>query len=452
MKPERLVYTYVSMASHYEKSWGNGTPIEGVERTAATAHRYKIPVTWIVNSESIKLLGERIRAWHDAFGDDVILKCPNYYVDAGRSKDKLKALLEREWEILQDAFPWAVTKVAGSGVVDGEVVGVLEEAGFQGMWGYCWEQEWWDGITNKGAPWGFWYADGDRYKVPKPEGGKLVACEWTARDLHQAYHTSSPVIYSTDPNDVLRAGLCTGEDIAYWKKLFGDYLRNTASNEQVYFLQHQEAHEMEFTSSYAVWPIADIEATDRMQALFFEHIRQFPITITTLPQAIKLYHEQNRETAPVYMLTQDPEIRPGQNAYTMTLGGVGLGPWPDTFFYYDKECQMAFLRGENKPRMLRNYVGQWDMNDDFEEAVPPVFVTKYEKRADAIEIVYEIGHWKPMPFGLTYWDALDEYEISGAEGIVDAKIIEGQLAFFRIQLTGEKKRIAVTLRRQEVLG
>jgi hypothetical protein len=89
MKPDRLIYTYVSMASHYETSWGNGTPIEGVERTAATAHRYDIPVTWIVNSGSIKVLGERIREWHEAYGDDVILKCPNYYRDAGHSKEKL---------------------------------------------------------------------------------------------------------------------------------------------------------------------------------------------------------------------------------------------------------------------------------------------------------------------------------------------------------------------------
>jgi len=448
LKPERLIYTYVSMASYYEMSWGKGTPVEGVERVAATAHRYHIPVTWIVNSGSIQLLGERIRMWHETYGDDVILKCPNYYRDAGYSKDKLRALLDREWEVLQEAFPWVETKVAGSGFVNGDVFGILEEAGFEGMWGSCWEQVWWDGITNKGIPWGFWYMDSQRYKVPKRDGGKLVACEWTARDLHQAYHTASPVIYSTDPNDVLRAGLCTGEDIEYWKKLFGDYLRNTASNEQVYFLQHQEAHEMEVSSAYAVWPMEDIEATDRMQALFFEHIKQFPITITTLPQAIKLYHDQNQYTAPAYMLTQDPGIRPAQNAYTMTLGGVGLGPWPDTFFYYDQECQMAFLRGENKPRMLRNYIGQWDMNDDFAEDVPPVFVTKYERGPDTIEIVYEIGHWKPIPFGLTYWDELEGFEISVAEGALDARIIEGQLAFFRLQLTGEKLSIAVTLKRR----
>jgi hypothetical protein len=448
MKPEKLIYTYVSMASYYDVSWGHGTPVEGVERTAATAHKYNIPVTWIVNSGSIQVLGDRIRKWHEEYGDDVILKCPSYYREAGKSKEKLEELLQSEWDVLKAAFPWVETKVAGSGVVDGEIIGVLEKAGFQGMWGYCWEQVWWDGITNQGVPWGFWYVDGERYKVPSPHGGKLVACEWTARDLHQTYHTSSPVIYSTDPNDVLRAGLCTADNIEYWKDLFGNYLRNTEANEQVYFLQHQEAHEMEVSDAYAVWPIEDIEASDRMQDLFFQHITQFPITILSLPQAVKLYHETNQETAPVYMLTKDTTIRPAINEYTMTLGGVGLGPWPETFFYYDKECQLAFLRGENKPRMLRSYIGKWNMNEDFSEAVPPVFVTKYVKTEAAIEIVYEIGHWKPIPFGLTYWDELDEYELEAAEGVETAKIVEGKLVFFRINLTGDKMRIAVTLKRR----
>lgn len=57
------------------------------------------------------MLGERIREWHEAYGDDVILKCPNYYRDAGHSKEKLKELLEREWKMLQDAFPWAETRI-----------------------------------------------------------------------------------------------------------------------------------------------------------------------------------------------------------------------------------------------------------------------------------------------------------------------------------------------------
>ncbi|MFD1904555.1 hypothetical protein ACFSQ7_11510 [Paenibacillus rhizoplanae] len=103
------------------------------------------------------------------------------------------------------------------------------------MWGYCYEQFWWDGITHKGIPWGSWYVNSGSFKVPHSGRGQVVACEWTARDLHATYHTGSPVIYSTDPNDVLRAGLCTGENIDYWKHLFDEYLFNTDHNGQVFF-------------------------------------------------------------------------------------------------------------------------------------------------------------------------------------------------------------------------
>lgn len=448
MKPQNLIYTYVSMASHYDTDWGHGTPDEGVDRTAHTAHKYGIPVTWIVNSGSIAVLGDRIRAWHEEYGDDVILKCPNYYRDANKSKAKLKAILEEEWRILQEAFPWATTKVAGSGVVDGDVIGVLEDAGFEGMWGYCWEQVWWDGITNQGVPWGFWYVDRDRYKVPHQGKGQLVGCEWTARDLNLSYHTTSPCVYSTDPNDVLRAGLCTGEDITYWKKLFDDYMRNTDGNEQVFFLQHQEAHEMEVSEAFAVYPFEDVLACDAMQDLFFQYIRSYPVTLTTLPEAIRLYKSRNERTAPSYMLTSDSPIKPELNAYTITLAGVGTGPWPDTLFYYDKDCQMAFLRGENKPRMMRNYIGKWNMQEEFSEPVPQVFVTKFEKTSDTIELVYEIGHWKPMPFGLAYWDDLTGFEIEAGPEVIEKRIVENQVAMFRFELTGAKQRLSITLRRR----
>ncbi|MDF2921545.1 MAG: hypothetical protein K0R57_459 [Paenibacillaceae bacterium] len=450
MKPERLVYTYVSMAAHYDTVWGHGTPDEGVERTAATAHKYNIPVTWIVNSGSIGILGERIRRWHEEYGDDVILRCPAIPRRSDNPVAQMADLLNSEWAELQAAFPWATTKVAGAGIKDGIAIAALEEAGFEGIWGYCWEQVWWDGITNQGVPWGFWYVDKDRYKIPHPTGGQLVACEWTARDLHQSYHTSSPVIYSTDPNDVLRAGLCTGTDIEYWKRLFQDYLRNTASNEQVYFLQHQEAHEMEVTEAFAVYPFSHVVACDEMQDLFFQYITQYPITITTLPQAIRQYKQRQSETAPCWMLTEDPLIRPELNEYTMTLGGVGLGPWPDTLFYYDKECQLAFIKGDNKPRMLRNYVGKWNMQEEFSEPAPPVFVTHYAKSAESIEIVYEIGHWKPIPYGLAYWDELADYEVEPGEGTaVQAAVIEDKLVFLRFNLTGGKMKIDLKLRRKK---
>jgi len=450
MKPANLIYTFVSYASHYDTPWGKGTAVDGIDRTAAIAHKHGVPVTWIVNGGSVPVLAERIRDWHGRYGDDVILQSPFFVEDCGMSKEKFKSALERDWLLVEEAFPWAKTKVAARGKIYNEAIEALEELDFKGMWGYCWEQVWWDGITHKGIPWGSWYVDPSRFKAPHPGKGKIVACEWTARDLNQTFHSGSPVVYSTDPNDVLRAGLCAGDDISYWKNLFDDYLANTEHNDQVYFLQQQEAHEMECTERFAVFPAADVEACAGMLDLFFGYVTSFPVTLTTLPRAVELYHERNGATAPSYMLTRDTQVRPQVNEYTLTLGGTGGGPWPTTFQYYDRECQLAFVEGECKPRRLLSYVGKDSMRGgDFAEETPPVFVTGYERTGDEIRLVYEIGHWRPIPYGLAYWDdGLAEYEPAPREDGAKVALIGGRLAFLRLNLTGEPRRIELVLRRK----
>lgn len=448
MRPENLIYTFVSYAAHYDTPWGKGVATEGIDLTAAIAHKHGIPVTWIVNAGSVPVLAERINDWHEKYGDDVILQTPFFIEDCGTDKAKFKAALEESWNTVEDAFPWARTKVAGRGKIYNEVIEVLEELDFKGMWGYCWEQVWWDGITHKGIPWGSWYVDSNRYKIPHSGKGKIVACEWTARDLNLTYHSRSPVVYSTDPNDVLRAGLCSGDNIEYWKNLFHDYLTNTAHNDQVFFLQQQEAHEMEYTDRFAVFPASHAEACAGMLDLFFEHITQYPITLTTVPGAMELYHAHNEETAPAYMLTRDTLVRPETNEYTMTMGGVGSGPWPETLLYYDKECQLAIVQGECVPRTLRSYVGKGDMADEFEEDVPGLFVTGYEKSEDMISLAYEIGYWKPMPFALAYWDDLADYEVLSCSDGVTVKLLEGKVVFLRFQLTGEPVKIELKLRKR----
>ncbi len=448
MKPEKLIYTFVSYAANYNTNWGSGTAIEGIDRTAGLAHQYGIPVTWIVNGGSIPVIRDAILQWHEEYGDDVILQCPMYGQDPRNRKEELKALLSQEWELLKQAFPWAKTKVAARGQISQEIIQALEELDFQGLWGYCWEQTWWDGISHKGIPWGFWYVDSDRYKVPHPGKGKLVGCEWTARDFNPTYHSGSPCIYSTDPNDVLRAGLCTGDKIDYWKKIFQEYLNNTDHNDHVFFLQQQEAHEMEYTDRFAVFPESHVEECTRMLDHFFRYIKTFPVTFTTLPYAIRLYH-QNKTTAASYILSEDSPYRPDTNEYTLTLGGTGTGPWPETFFFYDNSCQMAFVKGECIPRTLRSYLGKWNMNEEFLEKVPQVFITHYSKSGGRIELTYDIGYSSPLPFGLVYWDDLSGYEISSCPESCDARIIRDKLVFLRFQLDGTKTRICLELRKKQ---
>lgn len=451
MRPERLIYTFASMAYFADQPWGHGVPVDGTERIAGAAHKYNIPVTWIVNEGSVKVLAEKIRSWHAQYGDDVILLVERD-LQHNWNAEGFKREVEGEWNTLKNAFPWVKTKVAAAGVISNAMIKALEEMEFKGLWGYCWEQSWWDSITHKGIPWGNWYIDSNNYKVPHPGKGKITACEWTARDLNLSWHTSNPCIYSTDPWDVLRAGLCTGENIEYWKKLFNDYILNTDNNDFIYFTHHQEAHETDCTDAFKIMPVSHIEECVKMLDNFFDYIKRFNITITTLPESIEHYRNRNSDTAPSYMLTEDSDIRPQLNKYTLTLGGVGLGPWPETFFYYDADCQMAFVKGECIPRMLRNYCGNRKSGKALDESIPMVIIEdkspEYEKAKEYIHVEFNLEHNKAIPFGLTYWDDLSGFSIEECTGVSHVKIIGDKLVFMRFDTTGDKKTITLTLRKR----
>lgn len=444
MREKNLVYTFASYAYHADTSWGHGTPLEGSELVASIAHKNYIPVTWIVSSESIKVLGDKIRTWHEKYGDDVILRAA-VADEKLKSREEIRNFIFSEWQYLKEEFPWVETKIAARGKITNDIISILEELDFKGIWGYCWEQFWWDGITHKGIPWGMWYVNSNNFKAPHPGKGKIVGCEWTARDLIQAYHTGSPCIFSSDPDDVYRAGLCDAENIEYWKMVFDNYLRNTENNETVFFMQHQESHEMEYTDSFKIWPPAQIDASAKMLDNFFKYIKQYDITITTVPKAIDLYHRKNKSTAPCYMLMKDTMVRPVINEYNMTLGGVAMGPWPETFLYYDSQCQMVFVKGECRPRHLRNYMGTHNAKDDFTVETPPVFVTKFKKSDNLIEIDFEIEECDPVPFGLTYWDDLAGFEVKLCTNVSEAKIIQNKLVFLRFNLDRETSKIHLVL-------
>src|SRR5690606_36159435 len=102
MRPEQLIYTFVSYASRHDTPWGKGVAEAGIDRTAEIAHRYGIPVTWIVNGGSVPVLQDRIRQWHEQYGDDVILQSPFFIEDAGASKEKFKEALARDWQIIEE--------------------------------------------------------------------------------------------------------------------------------------------------------------------------------------------------------------------------------------------------------------------------------------------------------------------------------------------------------------
>jgi len=227
-----LVYMFASLAARHQDGV---TCLEGMRLLADTLHPHGVPITWIVSGESARLAQQALTQWHDEHGDAVAVYTPELH---GSLEDK-QALMAAERDAVAAALPWAELTIAAGGHQDPEIAAVLEDLGFEGLWGFCWEQIDVDQITDRGCPWGFYYMNRGQRLAPA-EGRGVIGMEWTARDLLKSFHSGNPCLYSTDPNDVARGGLCSWDDIDYWKAMADNYLRNTRYNDHVFLLQHQE--------------------------------------------------------------------------------------------------------------------------------------------------------------------------------------------------------------------
>jgi len=429
-----LIYMFASYASrHY-----NGvTCVDGMRLLADTLHPHGVKITWIVSPESAAIASDTLTRWHESFGDDVAVHTP---VLRGALEDKKEAMLTAR-EAVGKALPWAALTVAASGHTDPEIAAVLEDTGFEGLWGFCWEQIEVDQITDRGCPWGFYYMDRSQRLCPA-SGRGVIGMEWTARDLLKSFHSGNPCLYSTDPNDVGRGGLCSWENIDYWRHMADNYLRNTRYNEHVFLLQHQEAHEMERSDLCKCYTEEDIRETAVMLDQLAHHIKG-SAKMMTLPEAAKLYRSQYDRTASSYMLWEDsPTPRPNRDYAWSTP----VGPWPKTFLHYDCGAQMVFIEGKVEPVCIRNYARPWTSGEYFAEPDIPyarlVHNTQFNWSRE-IEVVVHAP--RSMPYGLALWGDYALYQIDEAPALLEGKIMSRELTFLRCDLTPGENRLCVRL-------
>jgi len=434
-----LYFTFVSSAYYMDKKWGHGMPIDGIKLVADMAHRNGVPVTWLVSPRSAEEGKELFREYHDKHGDAF-----GYMVQTTEAEEsawggqlfylrnlppkKLAARLKAEAEAVRAALPWADVILAGGGIRTNTIVRILEKLGFLGLWGHCWEQTLTDEISDRGAPWGFYYVSPDAFKAPGRGERGLVAVEWTARDLNLAFRTGKPETYSTDPNDVGRAGICAYRRIDYWKSMVDQYARNTKYNKIVPLAVHQEAHEMENTSRVRAYNREDIESAAQMLDELFKYVKSIGAKVVTANDAIMKYRELYTATPPTYALFSD------------TL----LNKYPDVFIYFDVNGQLFFDRGRVDPVLIRNYSGALDVDrTDFAGVAEPPRADCRAPRAAVFECGIESD--RDMAYGLAFWGDYKEIFISGADRAT-TKILDGELAFAGWVLKPGTNRVVVTLK------
>jgi len=441
----RLIFTFTSLAYYVDAPWGHGLPREGFHGMAEVAHGRGVPVTWLVNARSAEPFKPELDDFHQRFGDDVGLMWGSSTATPGASEGARADL-----DHLRRLFPWSKVSIVGSGERSNAMVRELAGLGVEGLWGSCWEQIEIDEITDRGAPWGTYYISMDNFKAPAATATPLVSFEWTARDLCKSLHSGNPTIFSSDPNDVARADLVHGRDIAYWAAMFDQYHRNLAHNDLVFFSMHQEAHEMEHSEVCHSYTPEEIADSAEMMDAFFEYIQTKPgVELMTLPQAADAYRHQNPQgTAPAHMLFDD--IPTGPMAYWYAKG-TPIGPWPRTFLYYDAACQMAFIEGKFEPILLRNYRGAKDPDDRYyfaERDIPTVRVPYGSEMVESGDFEFTIESRKPLPFGLAFWYDFANWRVREVRGAGQWKVIEDKVLFARLDVPAGRTRVHVRLGRK----
>ncbi|MBI4558980.1 MAG: hypothetical protein HY706_15465 [Candidatus Hydrogenedentes bacterium] len=429
-----LIYLFASLAARHKDGV---TCLDGMRLLAGILHPLGVPITWIVSPESARIAAKELTRWHESFGDEVAVATPALSGSLAQKKSQMSEARDG----IQRALPWSTLTIAAAGHTDPQIGAVLEDLGFEGLWGFCWEQIEVDEITDRGCPWGFYYMDREERLRPSAERG-VVAMEWTARDLLKSFHSGNPCLYSTDPNDVARGGICSWENIEYWKGLADNYRRNTRYNDHVFLLQHQEAHEMERTDLARCYTDEDIREAAVMLERFVKYFKD-GARMMTLPEAARLYRDRYPQTASSYMLWEDTPTNPYNPDYAWS---TACGPWPKTFLFYDRQVQMIFIEGKVEPVCLRNYKRPWKPGEFFAEPVVPRTRLIHDTRFTwSREIEISVNSPTAMPFGMTLWGDYSLYQIGPAPGLIEGKIISRELLFLRYDLNRGENHFVVKL-------
>ena len=467
----QLLYTFLSLAATRDLPRGKVVPVEGMKLIAALAHKHGIPVTWIVDSQSVQESKDLILQGHRECSDDVILlidiPCVLKESDtppASKAEEivvlrqKLPEFILSERGKIKQLLPWAEVNVIAADVKTDVLIEVLEELDCIGLWGYRWTGG--DGEIRRqgdagtgeheksGCPWSFFYVSRDHYDAPAQYAGGLVAVESASLDLNAAFHSGNARVFSAEPNALRMSKLCAveaGEDIAYGKALLDEYSRNCSWNRFVIFLQQQPAYQMEY-ASYDEYSKGTISKIADILGNFFHEVASNPsIQDLNLPQAIHRYRREFTYTESCYMVFDG--IVPLHTDIDFYIPPVPeqKPPYPLTFFYYDCECQLIFKDGQMTPIQLRNYVRPpFESQYCIEKEMPSISHFRPSRDRDKLIMEFEIESIKQMPYGLAIWDDHSMFDLVSTNARL-VKWIGTHLLFIRIDLEEGLNRIEVSL-------
>jgi hypothetical protein len=288
-----------------------------LERTAA---RHHVPVTWLMGDLWWTSLAPFYDVYHATNGDDVETE-PFASLHAAA-----KAVL-----------PWYVPTVSVQGAGGERNLRLARALGERSFWGITWNSNGVDGTRDRGAPWGTYCADVRSYKRPAPDGRcGTLAFEWTARDLTRAYLSEREDDFSTDPDDLQRAGMKASDAARYVRELIDAYAAAGQTQPLVTVSQQESGEEFNRGDPEIMNAIYGQAVADGMHVETLRQAAADARRFSAAPRAVAF-----------------PFLRGGVAIPSPILHGDSL--YPATIDYHDVQTGMTFLAGHTLPTRLFRY-------------------------------------------------------------------------------------------------
>lgn len=421
---------------------------DGMQLLAEMAHKYDIPVTWALSADAARLVASALSTWHTEYRDEPLLMLDikplwdeNWVRLSGepasrndlrmvisedtvtsgsaltslsvahmaehlvKMRETLPQYIATEWNKIKGAMAWAVPCVAGAVWKNHLLLHALEQTGFQGLWGYRWNERDSLAAADCGCPFGCFYPSAEQHNFSVPTAGSIVGLP---------YLTAEHVVNNTDN---LRASLLNGTA----QQCYDIYVENSTWNRWLGYVQHISATEV---TQLGQETLVQLDA-------YFAHVAGHKSTrLLPLSEMVDDYWTNCQQTEPTYVIANrvrsgngpapacqnSPEVAESNSPATPEEQVSTEPAAENVFFSYDAECQFAFVEGTMEPVEMKNYISPPVLDaagggvsghnapiHGIEYHLPKVARFVPNRQRSQLRITFTIESTKVMPYGIAIW-------------------------------------------------
>lgn len=415
---------------------------------AEIAHKHGIPITWAVDTKSAPIVAKLLTTWHTENGDAPLLVLdirqiwetnwetereanPGASTEAMAShivtmREKLPEYIIRERERFTRTMPWAEFNIAGAVFKNDVFLRALEQTGFQGLWGYHWNQADVD-ETDPNTP-----------EIVEDSGGfgcfyplevsasvdSVIARDTADANSEQSFEKIIGIPYHTAAHfaeDVhnLRAALLNETA----QQHYDIYVENTVWNRWLGYVEHIDP--------LTVAQLGD-EGLERLDTYFAHVVSVQETKPMLLSQMVGDYIKHYQKTEPTAIVRTSTEVQAETTEPKSTL----------KMFYYDATSEFTFVEGTMDPVEIKNYTADRALQSKADKPVLAGFSPVRHRTQLHIAIVVEST--KTMPYGIAVWGDHEGLRLTESN-VDDVRWIGQHSLFIRLSLQPGKNEFSVKL-------